>query len=74
MRGTRFGRRKLAHEMKRRMYFSLFLFSGRGIGCFFFCFSFVFSSFPLSGGLWGEGDKGALLGQIISVCDRNMVM
>ena len=49
--------------------------------CNFLCFLFrtedrllflfpLFSS-PLSGGLWGEGERGALLGSIVSIWDRN---
>ena len=35
-------------------------------------FSFLLElSFPLSGGLRGEGERGALLGSIISTWDRN---
>ena len=36
------------------------------------CLSFLLElSFPLSGGLWGDGERGALLGSIISIWDRN---
>ena len=60
----RVGMRKPAQGMKGKR-------AGRAHQtCNFLCFLCFFFSFPLSGGLWGEGERGALLGSIISVWTR----